>query len=96
MTGELQAYCEQMSQNGEWADHVAVVATARHLKVDILIVTSAPGSGPDSNVTWITGKAGFKGEPLLLGHVWENHYLSLCPKGKYVNMEILHCFIIIW
>ncbi|KAL3887640.1 hypothetical protein ACJMK2_000036, partial [Sinanodonta woodiana] len=54
-------YCLRMARDGEWADHVVVVAMAR-----IVIV-------------WVVGQTKFQGDPILLGHVWESHYMSLHP-----------------
>ena len=70
-----------MSQQGEWADHVIVMYTAAYLQRDILIITSSPNTDPDDNILWITGEKfqKEKHDPLLLGHIWENHYQSLRP-----------------
>lgn len=72
-----------MSQDGVYADHVVVMGIAHMLERDIMIVTSSPGSGPEEVITWITGKKEFCGEPILIGHFWENHYQSLEPKGIF-------------
>ncbi|KAL3889517.1 hypothetical protein ACJMK2_001855, partial [Sinanodonta woodiana] len=68
-----------MAEDGEWADHILVVAMARTLQRDIMIVTSAPASGNDDNVAWVVGQDNFQGDPILLGHIWEHHYQSLEP-----------------
>lgn len=83
MEGTLEDYTKQISQDAVWADHVALLAMAKMLERDILIVTSSPDGGPDDTITWITGKSDFKGDPILLGHLWENHYESLKPKGIF-------------
>ena len=70
-----------MSKDGTWADHVVVIAMARMLQHDIVIVTSSPAATADDSITWVQGTPNFVGDPLLLGHVWENHYQSLTPKG---------------
>ena len=82
MPTDLETYCKNMSTEGEWADHIAVLATANVLEKDILVITSSPSSSPDDVMTWIVGKEGFSGDPLLLGHIYENHYVSLQPKGN--------------
>ncbi|KAL3889413.1 hypothetical protein ACJMK2_001757 [Sinanodonta woodiana] len=74
-------YCSRMARDGEWADHVVVVAMARMLQMDIMIVTSSPSSGPEDNIVWVVGKTAFQENPILLGHVWESHYISLQPKA---------------
>ncbi|KAL3889508.1 hypothetical protein ACJMK2_001846, partial [Sinanodonta woodiana] len=48
----FEEYCARMAEDGEWADHILVVAMARKLQRDIMIVTSAPSSGNDDNVAW--------------------------------------------
>ena len=62
-----------------WADALIVVATANFLKRDILIVNSSPEaySNPFHNIYGGEGDE----QPLLLGHVWENHYQSLAIEG---------------
>ncbi|KAL3889477.1 hypothetical protein ACJMK2_001817 [Sinanodonta woodiana] len=75
----FEEYCARMAEDGEWADHILVVAMARTLQRDIMIVTSAPASGNDDNVAWVVGQDNFQGDPILLGHIWEHHYESLEP-----------------
>ncbi|KAL3889145.1 hypothetical protein ACJMK2_001499, partial [Sinanodonta woodiana] len=72
-------YCSRMARDGEWADHVVVVAMARMLQMDIMIVTSSPSSGPENIIVWVVGKTDFQDDPIILGHVWESHYMSLQP-----------------
>lgn len=76
--GSLDQYLDRMSQPGEWADHVIVMYMAAFLQRDILVITSSPNTDPDDNILWITSGKG-KNDPLLLGHIWENHYQSLRP-----------------
>ncbi|KAL3889375.1 hypothetical protein ACJMK2_001719 [Sinanodonta woodiana] len=77
-------YCSRMARDSEWADHVVVVAMARMLQMDIMIVTSSPLSGPENIIVWAVGKNAFQGDPILLGHVWESHYMSLQPIAPVV------------
>ena len=79
--GDFVSYCQRMAKPGEWADHVAVVTTARMLQRDIHIVTSLQSADPDEGLSWIAGKEGYTEPPLLLGHVHDLHYESLQPKG---------------
>ncbi|KAL3889132.1 hypothetical protein ACJMK2_001486, partial [Sinanodonta woodiana] len=72
-------YCSRVARDGECADHVVVVAMARMLQIDIMIVTSSPSSAPENIIVWVVGKTDFQGDPILLGHVWESHYMSLQP-----------------
>ena len=68
-----------MAKRGTWADHVVVIAMARMLEHDIVIVTSSPSSSENDCLRWVIGDKGIKKDPLLLGHLWENHYQSLRP-----------------
>ncbi|KAL3889408.1 hypothetical protein ACJMK2_001752 [Sinanodonta woodiana] len=77
-------YCSRMARDSEWADHVVVVAMARMLQIDIMIVTSSPLSGPENIIVWVVGKTDFQEDPILLGHVWESHYMSLQPIAPVV------------
>ncbi|CAC5422459.1 unnamed protein product [Mytilus coruscus] len=53
----------------------------QNAKRDIVIVTSAPSTNTEDSVFWVTGCDGFSGDPILLGHIFENHYQSLQPKA---------------
>ena len=64
-------------RDGEWADHVILVAMANMLKRDIMVVTSSPEGTDNKAIQWIVGDLDFKGTPLRLGHVSELHYISL-------------------
>ncbi|KAL3888933.1 hypothetical protein ACJMK2_001293, partial [Sinanodonta woodiana] len=82
-------YCSRMDRDREWADHVVVVAMARMLQMDIMIVTSSPSSGPKDIIVWVVGKTAFQEDPILLGHVWESHYMSLQHIAPVVNGQDL-------
>ena len=77
---DWNTYLKSMSRDGEWADHVVLVAMAHMLKRDIMVVTSSPEETGDKAVQWIVGDVNFKGTPIRLGHVWELHYMSLGMK----------------
>ena len=74
----LEAYCQQMSSDATWADHVLVLAMAQCLQTDIMIITSSPGTEDENPMVWIVGQEEFDGQPLWVGHSHENHYQSLC------------------
>ena len=80
--GDIAAYCERMTKDGEWADHVTVMVMTRILQMDIVIVTSVPGVPVEEAKVWVVGRDGFSGEPLMLGHIHENHYESLEPLSE--------------
>ena len=69
-----------MANNGVYADYVVVSGIASMLRHDILIVTNVPSAG--DSTTWIKVANDFNGEPISLGHIHENHYQSVQPKGK--------------
>ncbi|XP_071154236.1 nuclear GTPase SLIP-GC-like isoform X2 [Mytilus edulis] len=85
LEGDFMEYCESMSKNMEWADHVIVVTMARMLEQNIIIVTSSPDTDKDDSLVWVNGgeKCNEK-RPLLVGHYWETHYQSLQPKDGLV------------
>jgi hypothetical protein len=58
---------------------------AEHLKRDIHIVTSSPQSVNGAAIRKIEGGAG---SPILLGHVYENHYQSL--DGNFIYLNLLY------
>ncbi|XP_072041405.1 uncharacterized protein [Amphiura filiformis] len=74
---DWNGYCDEMAQNGNWADHVVLVATAHHLRRDIMVVMSSPQSQDDQTVCRIGSGSHFGGNPIMLGHLWELHYQSL-------------------
>lgn len=86
----FDTYLQSMNKDGEYADHVVVLAMAQMLKTDIVIVTSSPGAGPEESIIWVQGIPHFNGDPLLLGHYWEHHYQSLRPLDMYDEMGACH------
>ena len=68
-----------MAKSGTWADHVVVINMAKMLQRDIMIVTSSPSTSGNDCLVWVPGDRSGKNEPLILGHMWENHYQSLQP-----------------
>ncbi|XP_052090923.1 nuclear GTPase SLIP-GC-like [Mytilus californianus] len=82
LEGDFMDYCESMSKNMEWADNVIVVAMARMLEQNIIIITSSPETDIDDSLLFVDGGEGCHEKlPLLVGHYWETHYQSLQPKG---------------
>ena len=70
-------YLDRMGTEGEWADASVILGMARMLERDILIVTSSPNGTSESDMSWVVGKMNYSGIPILLGHEWEKHYISL-------------------
>ncbi|XP_072015405.1 uncharacterized protein [Amphiura filiformis] len=66
-----------MAQDGIWADHLVLVATAYRLQRDIRVVTSSP-EGQGDEVDCLIACGSFSIEtPIMVGHIWEWHYQSL-------------------
>ena len=64
-----------MSKDGTWGDHIVLVALAHALGRMIRVITNL-----DTNCHEIIVEAdNQEGEPLLLGHLRENHSISLEP-----------------
>ena len=77
--GTIVDYCNKMARRGTWADNVVIINMAKMLEHDILIVTSSPNTSGNDCLLWVSGDRTGKKAPLLLGHLWENHYQSLQP-----------------
>ena len=74
-------YLEHVAKDGAWGDHVILVAAAYVYNTPICVISSLPGCdniiiNPDLPVCHGT-------DALVLGHVHEEHYVSLKPiQGK--------------
>ena len=79
LTDTFDSWSKKMKGDVQFADHIAVQATARMLRTNILIVTSSPESNHENCKVYISGENNFSGIPIRLGHYWENHYHSLEP-----------------
>ncbi|XP_066302032.1 uncharacterized protein [Branchiostoma lanceolatum] len=71
-------YLAAMSRDGEWGDHIVLMALASVLRREIHVVSSTPG---DDFLTKVKPNGGtdapVTGPPLLLGNYAEQHYVSL-------------------
>ena len=88
--GTIVDYCNTMARRGTWADNVVIINMAKMLEHDILIVTSSPNTSGNDCLLWVSGDRTGKKAPLLLGHLWENHYQSLqpiLPTGAYLKRK---------
>jgi len=71
------SYLERMAKNGTWGDNLMLLAAANHFNTPIRIISSLPDHedviiNPQSQVC-------HGADPLVLGHVHEQHYVSLLP-----------------
>ncbi|CAH3024571.1 unnamed protein product [Porites evermanni] len=68
-----EEYLEKMARDGTWGDHLILQAAARHFNCVIHIISSHPEFDvkiePDSTTCDVA--------ELLLGHIYEYHYVSL-------------------
>ena len=80
---DLPNYIRKMSRQRTRGDHLAIMALAHALQRNVWIVSS---SRNDSEHTVIeTGNA--RADPLLLGYVSNNHYVSLEPSQELAAIE---------
>ena len=79
-------YLTNMEQDGTWADHVILYATANYYKTYIHVISSQSNHRdltirPDGHV--------ISTKPLVLGHVHEVHYVSLQPQQGEASCNTL-------
>ena len=70
-------FLEEMAKDGTWGDHVVLLAAANNYKTPIRVISSLTDRevivvSPNPPVSQGT-------QPLVLGHVFEYHYVSLEP-----------------
>ena len=70
---DLEEYLEKMSKDGEWGDHIVLLAMTRALDQKIRVATSSVDQYELDDVPE-------GGSELLLGLLNEHHYVSLEPK----------------
>ncbi|EGC28914.1 hypothetical protein DICPUDRAFT_85026 [Dictyostelium purpureum] len=75
-TNSWEEYCDSMSKNGTWGDHLTLVAAAEIYKINISIVSSVESQS--SSFIEITPSIKCE-NGILLSHFAEFHYGSLCP-----------------
>jgi len=69
-------YCSKMSKEGEWGDHLTLIAAAEVFKTAIVIISSVPGDNFVIEVTpAFTGANG----TIMMSHFAEFHYGSVHP-----------------
>lgn len=80
------AYCNHMSRNGVWGDHLTLIAMANALDRNIFVVSSLETTEGSSGVTCIESKASDSqaaAKPaILLSHWHELHYNALVRDEK--------------
>ena len=89
---DLPSYLVSMGKDGTWGDHIVLVALAHALGRTIRVVTSL-----ETDCHEIVVEAeNQEGEPLLLGHLSENHYVSLeLMGGGAANFQGMPIIIIL-
>lgn len=74
---DLDTYLTNMSKDRTWGDHIVLVALANALEKTIRVVTSHEGDCYEV----VVETKNQQGAPILLGHLSENHYVSLEPEA---------------
>lgn len=69
-----EEYCEEMSRNGIWGDHLTLTAAANYYGMKICIISSIEG---DNFITEIIPTSLKSDRPILLSHYAEYHYGSI-------------------
>ena len=69
-------YLGNMSADGTWGDHLILFTAANHFRTSIHVVSSL---SRDHDVTISPECGDDSGNVLMLGHVNQNHYVSLLP-----------------
>ena len=80
-----------MEKDGEWGDHLVMMALTIVLSHNILIVSSVDGASDHFTViVEPNGHVASNDVPLLLGHYAENHFVSLdiANNGMYDIIEL--------
>ena len=87
-------YLNNMAKNGVFADHFELSAVSRMLKRKLWVVTSQeqPSSGRGNLMTKVEEEADYPGDPILLGHIGNFHYISL---GKLFFVALFVCLLFI-
>ena len=79
-------YLEKMAEDGTWGDHLILEAAARHLNCVIHIISSHP----ECDVKIEPGLTACDVPELLLGHIYEYHYVSL--EAGTASLTLLNYF----
>ena len=80
-----------MAEDGTWGNHVVLVAAANRFGTPICVISSM--TDHDDILITPSSASSQDTEPLVLGHVFEYHYVSLEPKsmsGK-THTVLLRC-----
>ena len=68
-------YLQSMAKEGTWGDHVVLFAAANHFHTAIRIISSL-----DREIVVHPEHAVADAAPLVLGHIYQLHYVSLQPR----------------
>ena len=84
-------YLKEMRKDGTWGDNIMLIAAANLYRWPIKVITSLPHNKeilimpvqvPDKHVV---------DNPLVLGHIAEDHYVSLAPvQGNLLSQDYKH------
>ena len=68
------SYLTEMAKDSTWADHPTIQSLAEMMKLNIKIFTSLESR----NINQIDGRGDWN-SPILLGYIFNSHYMSLVP-----------------
>jgi len=71
-----EQYCTKMCKEGEWGDHLTLIAAAEVFKTAIVIISSVPG---DNFIVEVTPVFSSPQSTIMLSHFAEYHYGSVHP-----------------
>lgn len=80
---DLPNYLRKMSMDGTRGDHLAIITLAHALGRNIWIVSSSQGNG--DHIVIESGNP--RADPLLLGYISDNHYVSLEPDRQFISIQ---------
>jgi len=79
--GSWEGYCDYMSKEQVWGDHMTLIAATEVFKCTILILSSVQTGASSDPITVIEPKKASSDRVILLSHLHELHYGSLTQDG---------------
>jgi hypothetical protein len=78
--GTVEQYCDDMARDGEWGDHITLLALAAMLQIEIWILTSVRGGNPVTLIAPLGTEVQAQ-RRIQLSHWAEEHYNPLRPSA---------------
>jgi hypothetical protein len=77
-----EAYLQNLSQDGSWGDHLALLALAESRRLRITLISSCASAAANPLLTVEPRNADAELRPVYLAHWHERHYSSLQPANS--------------